>query len=133
MASKERHNKKPADELTPAGVKRQATITLSKLIKQIGHEKHTIDDEGQVLTKFEALARLVWNRALGYTEEDVETGEKTVHKPDKGFINLVFDRTEGKVPTIATGGDKDKAKVADRVGEQVRSRINRLAERANND
>lgn len=131
VAKKENHNAKPSDELTPLGIKAKATKTLTKLIKEIGQRKHTIDDEGRVVSKFEALAWLIWNKSLGYVEKDVKTGEETKYKPDRSFISMILDRTEGKVAPTVAGGAKDKVTVADRVGEQAKKRINQLAEKCN--
>ena len=121
------HGKKDPADLTPQGKKLNATNTLTRYIRKLGEEMHTVNDEGETLTRFQALAQLVWDRALGFTEEIPETGERVIHKPDKGFIGVIFDRTEGKVAQAAPVGGKKKASLADRIGEQTKARLNRIA------
>ncbi len=115
------------EKLTPKSIKQAATTELSKLIKRIGQEQHTIDDAGIGITKFEALARLVWDRALGCTKKDPKTGAETVFHPDKTFIGMVFDRTEGKVaPAVSNDGNK-KATLSSRIKEQSVKRLNQMS------
>ncbi len=118
---------------TPAGIKRAATVELSKLIKRIGHEQHTIDDVGAGITKFEALARYVWDAALGYTSKDVKSGVEVVYHPDKGFINLIFERTEGKVAPAASSDGNKKATLSTRIKEQSKRRLNQMSKETKND
>jgi len=124
------HNKKDLKDLTPAGVAKNATNILTGHLKRIGLESDTIDDEGNPVTKFETLARMVWDKALGYTEKVVlDSGEtvETIHKPDRSFMGMIFDRTEGKVATAAVSDGKKKVSLADRIGEQSKVRLNRIA------
>jgi hypothetical protein len=125
------HKKKEIEDLTPKGVQRQANSILTDHLKAIGNEvSDDIANDGTPLTKFEQLARLVWNRALGH-KESIEGPDgkiiEVVHKPDKGFISTIFDRVEGRVAPTAALDDKKKASLADRIGEQSKSRLNRLA------
>lgn len=121
------HKKKKVTDLTPSGVAKAATAELTKIIKQIGNEFHTVDDEGNPLTKIQALGRLVWNKALGYLEKDVETGVEVKHNPDKTFIGMIWDRLEGKVAPSVSGSGKDKATLSDRIGSQRKRRLNQMA------
>ena len=127
MANRGNHRAKNPGDLTPQGKAHLTTVQLTKLIKQIGNEQHTIDDEGRSLTKIEVLARLVWDKSLGYTEKIPETGEETRHSPDKFFISMLWDRLEGKVPTVGKESEDGKKTVADRVGDQAKERLNKLA------
>ena len=113
--------------LTPKSIKRAATIELSKLIKRIGQEQHTIDDAGAAITKFEALARYVWSAALGYTSKDVKTGVEVVHYPDKSYVNMIFDRTDGKVAPAVSNDGKKKATLSTRIKEQSLRRLNQMS------
>ena len=126
--AKGNHKAKDASNLTPQGKALLTTTQLTKLIKQIGGEQHTIDDEGRSLTKIEVLARLVWDKSLGYIEKVPETGEETRHSPDKFFISMLWDRLEGKVPTIGKESEEGKSKLSDKIGEQQKKRLNQLAD-----
>ncbi len=114
-------------EPTPKGIKRAATIELSRLIKRIGQEEHTIDDTGAAITKFEALARYVWDAALGYTSKDIKTGTEIVYHPDKAYVNMIFDRTDGKVAPAVSNGGKKKATLSTRIKEQSKRRLNQMS------
>lgn len=120
--------KKNPKDLTPKGVKRAATVEITRLIRERGNEFHTVDDEGNPLTRLEALALLVWQKALGWTETDGKTGVETVHSPDRGFITMIYDRLDGKMaPAIADNGKK-KATLSDKVEEQSKRRLSQMAE-----
>jgi len=131
MAKKENHSKKKLTDLTPRGITQTAAAELTKIIKQIGNELHTVDDEGNPLTKIQALGRLVWNKALGFVERIPETGKEIRHNPDKAFIGMIWDRLEGKVAPSVSGSGKDKATLSDRVKEQSKRRLNQAAKNAN--
>jgi hypothetical protein len=122
------HRAKDPGDLTPQGKAHLITVQLTKLIKQIGNELHTVDDEGRSLTKIEVLARLVWDKSLGYTEKIPETREETRHSPDKFFISMLWDRLEGKVPTVGKESEEGKSKLSDKIGEQQKKRLNQLAD-----
>jgi len=125
--------KKKPEDLTPKGIKRVATVEITRLIRERGNEFHTVDDEGNPLTRLQALALLIWQKALGYTEIDGKTGTEIVHSPDRGFITTIYDRLDGKMaPAIANNGKK-KATVADRVEEQSKRRLNQMAEKEDNE
>lgn len=102
---------------------------LTKHLQMLGQEMHTVDNEGNPITREEALARLLWNMALGYTEQvrDDEGNWKTVvHKPVAWAMQAVWDRREGKVPT-AIGEDETRVKASDRVRELAKARLNAMA------
>jgi len=125
--------KKNPEDLTPKGVKRAAAIEITRLIRERGNEFHTVDDEGNPLTRLQALALLVWKKALGYTEVDGKTGAETVHSPDRGFITMIYDRLDGKMaPAVADTGKK-KATLSDKVAEQSKRRLNQMAEEKQDD
>lgn len=109
-------------------MKRSDNVKLNKLITKLGNEAYTLSDDGTPLTRFEALAKLVWDMALGYKTKDPKTDVETIHFPDKSFITMIYDRMEGKVP-LATSvkGDKDRVSAAKKVSEQTKSRLNDLA------
>ena len=91
--------------------------------------------DGTVLTRGEALAKLVWDRALGWTEVKIDdTGKESFlyHEPTSWAMQLIWDRIEGKVPMAVTEDD-DKPKVKDRVDEMATTRFNDLASRAHDE
>jgi len=104
---------------------------LTKLLKEIGQKVTTehFDDDGGVLTHDEALARLLWRKALGYTEKtrDDNGTEKTVrNRPESWAIQLIYERREGKVMQ-AQPDDTGRVKAADKVRSLSRERVNKLA------
>lgn len=105
---------------------RSDTIKLNKLLKTLGMESVTINNEGDPITRFEQLAAYIWKAALGWTEKVGET--EIIHKPDKTYVCMIYDRMEGKIPVAAMEKGGKKASVADRVSDQTLSRINGLSE-----
>jgi hypothetical protein len=87
-------------------------------------------DSGETLTKAQVLARLIWKRALGYTE--VECDKKTnemrevKHPPEVWAIQLVYERLEGKVQQAAPPESSDRPTAAQRVSMLSAERINNL-------
>ncbi len=106
--------------------KSKAGKLLTRFLEIIAEEKTEMiqgaDGKDKIATKAEALARLIWKRALGYTELDVKTNADIVHHPEQSKIGLIFDRIEGKAP-MAGEDTKDKLTVAQRVSELGKSRI----------
>lgn len=122
------------------GRKIAAGKLLSKYIREILNEEHddplikARGEEAVMVTKAEAIARHVVKSALGYTEEvdniikGVKTGMTTVvHRPDKTFICLVWDRMEGRVAPMDIKGGTEKATAADKVSEQGKKRLAQIA------
>lgn len=125
--------KKNPEDLTPKGVKRAATVEITRLIRERGNEFHTVDDDGNPLTRLQALALLIWRKALGWIEMDPKTGTEIIHSPDRGFITMIYDRLDGKMaPAVADSGKK-KATLSDRVGEQSKRRLNQMAKEKENE
>ncbi len=107
------------------GIRTRAGKLLSAYIRQIAEEETEFaKDEDKMVTKAEALARLIWKKALGYKEVNIVKGQPvdTYYHPDKGCMGLIFDRMEGKAPAALDEGD-EKLTVAERVSEQGKKRI----------
>lgn len=109
-----------------AGDKRRAGTLLSNFLRQIAQEK--VAGEKEVMTKAEALARQIWNRALGRHAigVDNDTGKIIYEKPDKSMIDIIFDRTEGRVGTF----EEEKKKGEDipsKVSRKNKARINKMS------
>ena len=103
---------------------------LTKFLRQISEEKsefikgnQTNDD--RMASKAEALARNMWDMALGKSLESVDEDGVMVHlerRPDKSMMSLIFDRLEGKSP-ISVTEDDEVLTVAGKVTEQGKNRI----------
>ena len=105
--------------------------TLSNYVRNIGLEKTEpylgeVDQDPEIISKVEKLARLIWRIALGWTEK-LDDGAEVIHKPDKQMMTVLWDRLEGRVPTSDKKADDSKASVADRVSEQSKKRLNNMA------
>lgn len=127
-------------EKSEHGKKTNAGKLLSKFIREIANEEYddpiikARGEEAVMVTKAEAIARHIWNVALGYVEEvdiykdGVKTGVKLeTHRPDKWAINLIWDRMEGRVGQADPKKDSDKAPLADKVSEQGKKRLSQIA------
>ena len=117
---------------TDQGKIQKAGMLLSQFIRSIALEKTElvkVDGEDQMASKAEALARLVWKKALGYTEQKVIKGDLTDvnYPPDRTMIALLWDRMEGRAP-LMNPDKKDRRSIADRVSEQGKKRSNKIAE-----
>jgi len=111
--------------------KRYNTKQLSNHLRELAAEAETVLDDGTCLTKGEVLARLLFAKAIGSTDEvtDDEGNRKTVvNPPERWAAELVFDRLEGRVPQAITE-DETRLKVADRVTELNKNRINALSKK----
>lgn len=115
------------------GVRTKAGQLLSQFIKQIALEETEFikDDNGndRMATKAEALARMVWQRALGFTEQQIVNGESVdiKHSPDRVYVGMLWDRMEGRAP-LMNPDKKSGRTIADKVSEQGKKRINKIAE-----
>jgi len=127
-------------EKSEHGKKVIAGKLLSRFIREIASEIHddpivkARGEEAVMLTKAEALARYMWKAALGWEESvDVyKNGKKIgikpeVHKPDKTFISMIWDRMEGRAAMIDVKGGSDKTSLVDRVSAQGKKRLNQIA------
>jgi len=108
--------------------KTKAGKILTRYLEVIAEEKTEMiqgaDGKDFMATKAEALARIIWRRALGYTELNVKDGVDIVHQPEQSKIGLIFDRMEGKAP-VAGEDTKNKITAADKVSEIGKSRISK--------
>jgi hypothetical protein len=124
------------------GSKIRAGMMLSEFIRKISQEETEFvkgeSGDDKMATKAEALARVVWDMALGWVEEvDVfKDGAKVgvakkKHPPAQWAINLVYDRAEGKAAQAGDTGEK-KSDVSDRISQRTKDRVNKLAEATGN-
>ncbi len=106
---------------------------LTRYLERLAEEMHTVEDGGDSISKAEALAKLLWNKALGYSEQVLKDGTWTEvrHPPESWAIHLVYDRLEGRVDNSAKGGDTSTEKpVHEKVADIARARLNAAAEHA---
>ena len=111
---------------TIRGTKQRAGIILNSILRTVAEEVTecvTISGEDKMVTKAEALVRLGFKHALGFTEQKVVSGELVdiQHQPDRVWGAMIWDRMEGRVAAVEPG-KKAKRTVADRVGEQSKKR-----------
>jgi len=115
--------------------KRYNTTELTNHLRELAAEVHDWvqdpDDptDGRIITRGEALARLLFRKALGYSEEIVDDeGNKTVkeHRPEAWAIQLIWDRVEGKTPQAITE-DTRRIKAVEKVRELAKARLNAVA------
>lgn len=121
-----------AKKKTNHGKLTKAGQLLSQFIRQIALEKTElikVGGEDQMASKAEAFARLVWKKALGYTEQKVIDGALTdiIHPPDRVYGGMLWDRMEGRAP-LMNPEKGNKRTIADRVSEQGKKRSNKIAQ-----
>jgi len=107
-----------------------STKALTRYLNEMGALVHTVDDEGNPISREQALADLLWKKALGYTEmgrDDDGNRCEVVHKPEAWAMQYIFERREGKAPAAVQTEDADRIRAADKVRELARERLNKLA------
>lgn len=108
-----------------------STRALTRYLNEMGALVHTVDDEGNAISREQALADLLWKKALGYTEmtrDDDGNMKQMVHKSESWAMQYIFERREGKAPVaLNTGDNEGRIKAADKVRELARERLNKLA------
>ena len=118
---------------------------LTKHLREIMASYHdsglNADGEMVMMTKAEALASILADRALGWDEE-VEVRDKKKpgnvemvvkkHPPEKWAIVMVYERMEGKTPTALADETKGLT-VSDKVSELAVESINRLTDEETED
>lgn len=102
---------------------------LTKHLRELAAEIHDVDAEtGETVTKGEALAKMVFTKALGGIAKKVDDEGNVIEvevKPESWAIQLVWDRMEGKTPQ-AVPDNHAKIKAKDKVGELAKNRINAM-------
>ena len=104
----------------------QKYLKLGKHLRDLAAKIETIDDEGRTITKGEALAQLLFKKALGYTEVDPETHTDQYRKPEAWAIQMIFERLEGRVPQVQPT-ENDGVSAAERITDLARAKINLAA------
>lgn len=109
--------------------KKYSARQLTKFLRELAEEMHTMGDAGEMVTKAEALARLLWDKALGYKHRDPKTGETKWYKPESWAIQLIYERMEGKAP-VTMEPETSRITAAQKIGDLARNRLNSEAELA---
>ena len=130
--AKEKENQ----DLMQLGQKSRAGRVLSEYLRGIATEKtETVIDpitcKTVIVSKAEALARKLWDRAMGRRmRENPETGKMEITEGDIDLdcAKLLLERIEGKTGVSNDATDIAKPTAADKVSEVNKRRMNMLAE-----
>jgi hypothetical protein len=102
---------------------------LTKFLREVANEETmiVIDGEMSMVTKAEALARILWTMALGGNLEYMAP-DKSVkiryYEPDKKTAEFIFNRTEGTpVSGTAQIGRPPGQKKPERFNPGIKSRL----------
>jgi hypothetical protein len=117
------------DKPPEMGKKSRAGNLLSSYLRAIAQEE-VAHGSGRMMCKAEALAHLIWDKALGY-KETLPDGEEVYHEPDKDMIKLVYDRMEGKVTNSEETKDRGQT-LPEKVSDTNKGRMNKIAEKSGN-
>ncbi len=119
MAEKKKRSRAKANRLVSKYLTEMATA-----------QDATIDDgeEARMCTRAEKLAQIIWQNALGYTEEDPKTEVTIIHVPSLAYLRILLERMEGKVQDVSA--TESKKSIADRIKETTKKKINDIAETA---
>lgn len=99
---------------------------LTKYLNETGLQIHTVDDDGNPISKEAALADLLWKTALGWEEKlrDDDGNEKTKkHPPAPWAMQFVYERKEGKSSPAITESEGG-LRASDKVRALARERLN---------
>ena len=101
---------------------------LTKKLRELAVDMVSISDDGKPVTRAEKLAMIMWDHALGYTEQTKNKTGSLIdieHKPAPWAITLLMDRIEGKVANAADPG-VDRPSLGQRLKETGAKRINKI-------
>jgi hypothetical protein len=110
--------------------KQKLNRILSDKLHELGMEPYSCVEgtEGDAiyLNRFDALARSIWEYALGRTEK-LRDGKIKKHLPSQWAIGVLLDRIEGKVMPVSTDVTVNTGPtIADKVSELGKKTINEL-------
>lgn len=95
---------------------------LTGFLEELGGET-IVTDDGDSVTRDEALAKTLWSLALGGTYKD-EDGDEHFRHPDKAVAIFIVERREGRMPMTSQLDTQSGMTASDRIDELARSRIN---------
>jgi len=108
--------------------KKYDTRQLTAHLRELAAEAHEWTMAEGALSRGEALAKLLFNKALGWTEavlDDEGRETRVTHKPESWAIQLIYDRLEGKTPQAAPE-DEGRMTALDHVRDLAKVRLNSL-------
>jgi len=100
---------------------------LTQHLRDLAVQVHDCTEDG-VITKGEALARLLFDKSLGYVQKQMDDeGKETevYYKPEAWAIQLVYERLEGRAPQ-AVDEKEGRLTAAEKVSDLAKSRLNAL-------
>ena len=109
--------------------KRYHSRELTNHLQELAAEAFEVTEEDECLTRGEALARLLWQKALGHVKKSIsDEGKETeiYFPPEAWAITLIYERMEGKAPQ-AVPDDGGRVKAIDKVRELAKNLVNALA------
>ena len=126
--AKKRSVDKP--EVRELGNKARTGRVVSEYMRGIASERtecirNPVTGKKELVSKAEALARLVWEKALGKVWDD-EAKQFVTDKPSITHLKLLLERCEGKAGS-AGEIDDGKLSVPDKISEINRKRMNSMA------
>lgn len=99
---------------------------LTRYLTELGGDV-VVDRNGDSMTRDEALARALWDMALGGIEETTE-GEKVYRRPDKSVAIFIMERREGRTPVTGPVDEGARISAAEKIDELAKARINAEAD-----
>lgn len=101
---------------------------IQRYLREIAAEHTELGPEGTMISKAEALARLLWKKALGGKEvrRTAKGLEEVEVSPESWAILTIMDRLLGKAGTVEPDTGR-RTTAADRVTDLARANINKLA------
>ncbi len=108
--------------------KKSAEALLTDTLLSLAKEKtEVVENSTKRQTKAQALAGLIWKKALGYNEKSTADGKTKYYPPATWAIQIIYDRLEGKAgPPEEKAGKRPK--VTKRISDLAKSRANKIAE-----
>ncbi len=126
----------PPPKAPTIGDKARAGRLLSDYLRRIAQEQTEFvkgpDGDDTMVSKAEALARLMFKLALGWDEVVSKKSNGNIieitkkHNPSMGMIALIWDRIEGRSVPLA-GDDKQGRTLPKKISEENKRRMNELA------
>lgn len=99
---------------------------LTTFLKELGGET-IIGDDGKAITRDEALAKTLWDIALGQPYVDDE-GKTRIRPPDKAVGMFIIERREGRIPMSVQSGEQLGATAAAQIDDLALARLNAEAD-----
>ncbi len=103
-------------------------LYISKFLKDLADEMHLVGGGGSKDTRAQTLAKILWKKALGYTET-LDDGKTKKHPPSQWAIACILERLEGRIGSVDDGKDLGQS-IVDRIHELTKNRLNELADAA---